>query len=739
MKEQVLTFLRRNPEHKFNTRQLARKLELHSSEHKALRTALKDLLHEGKVIVDRNQRYAMRDEARVLKGSMRVHADGYGFFIPESSKKDDVFIPQKHMNGAMNNDEVLVESFRSRGNRYEGRILRILKRAQAQVVGTIEKKGSQHFAILRDGKLGVREIYVPKKNLGKARVGDLVGLNIVQFPGPGIMCIGEVDHVIGLEDDLGSLTEGILYQHGIRQQFSSRIKQKMERLPQNPPEELKEGRVDLRHIPFMTIDGITARDFDDAVCVQKKGKGFILYVAIADVSEYVTRGSDLDKEALMRGNSTYLPDRCIPMLPEKLSNGLCSLNPNVPRYTMTAEIHYNANFDFSHARIYKSLIQSQKRATYNEVEAYFDGTGGKEFTKELRTSLDLMKELSGALMKKSSARGTLGFDLPEAEVIFDGHGNVINIQKKQRLYSHKLIEEFMIAANVVVAKYFSSRRVPAPYRVHDQPDSTKVQDFMATVHNLGLGKHLEGFEPAAFFERTKDHPLASHLQFAFLRSLKQAIYSPDNIGHFGLQLEDYAHFTSPIRRYPDLIVHRQLKSLMAQDDDGILEFEMADFNKEVGRRDFEIAHDYDDLEKMTRQCSERERKSMEAEREVLSLTKVQFFKDHLFERILGMVTRVSKYGLTLLLDPFFVEGTLPFVEMKDDYYDLDERKMRLVGRRTKRIIKVGDRIAVQAVQADLESNQIVLQAIEQKSPKKPKSSKKKSSRKKSKSRKTRKR
>ena len=675
MKDKILQLFKKDAAHQYNARQLAHFLELDSAEHKGLRGALKELVIEGKLLIDREQRYCLRDENRVIKGVLKLHAEGFGFVVPESNKKQDVFIPKKYVNSAMNGDHVLVESFRSQGGKkYEGRVLSILKRVHTHVVGTLEKQGGQFFVMMRDAKVGLTEVFIPQKNLGTARVGDLVGVSLVQYPGPGILAMGEVENVMGAQTDIKNLIEGILFQHEIRQVFSPKIESKMEALPKNPPEELTGHRKDLRHIPFITIDGITAKDFDDAVCVIKHGHDLILYVSIADVAEYVVKGSELDNEAYERSTSTYLPDRCIPMLPHKLSNGLCSLNPSVPRYTLTAEIHYNTSGDFLKARYYKSLINSRKRATYEEVEAYFDQTDLSDFTPEVQGSLAHMKHLSGQLMKKSDQRGTLGFDLPEAEIVYNSQGEISEIRRRTRLYSHKLIEEFMIAANVCVAQYFSAHEIPLLYRVHDKPDPNKIQDFMTILHNLGLTQYLDDFVPSVFFHETQTHPLSSFLQFAFLRSLKQAQYSPDNLGHFGLSLEDYAHFTSPIRRYPDLIVHRQLRHMLEQTEDGVLEFQMKDFDKEHGKK-FNWLYHYDELRTAGRHTSDRERKSMDAERDVLELSKVQFAAKHIDDDFMGTIVRMGRFGLSVRLDPHFVDGTLPFIEMKDDYYDYDEQKL----------------------------------------------------------------
>jgi len=711
MKDRIIELFRKQPEQKYNAGQLTRVLNLHSSEHKTLRQALKELVREGKILVDRSQNFAMRDESRVIKGILKLHADGFGFVVPESAKKQDVFIPKKFINFAMNGDHVLVESYRGESSKkYEGRILRVLQRVHNQVVGTLEKKGGQFFVTLRDAKIGLPEVYIPQKNMGQARVGDLVGVTLEQYPGHGIVAVGLIDHVIGVQTDINSLIEGILFQNEIRQIFSGKIESKMQALPKDPSLDFSDHRKDLRHIPFMTIDGVTAKDFDDAVCVTRHGHDLVLYVGIADVAEYVVKGTELDKEAYARGTSTYLPDRCIPMLPNKLSNGLCSLNPGVPRFTLTAEIHYNSNGDFLRARYYKSLIQSRKRATYEEVEAFFDKTDMGDFGPDLQQSLRLMKELSGLLVQKSQARGTLGFDLPEAYVIYNAQGDITGISKRPKLYSHKLIEEFMVAANVCVAQLLTSLEIGLLYRVHDKPDPNKIQDFLTLVHNLGLAKHLENFEASRFFNETAEHPLSSYLQFAFLRSLKQAQYSPDNLGHFGLNLENYCHFTSPIRRYPDLVVHRQLRHLLEQTQDGVLEFCLDDLEK-THRKVWSSLYSYDELRAAGKHASDRERKSMEAERAVLDLVKVQFAARYLSEEFLGTIVRMGNFGVSVRLEPHFMEGTLPFVEMRDDYYDYDDRKLRLVGRRTRKILKVGDKLRVQILRADLETAQIILSCV----------------------------
>lgn len=713
MRDDILHFLRRHPAESFSINKIGHHLKLSKHRFKELKAELSDLIREGKIILDREQNYAARDESRVLKGSLRLHRDGFAFFTPESKTKEDVFVPARFMGFAMNGDEVLVESTRNkRDGRYEGRVIQVVKRANELVVGTLELLGHQHFVRFKDTKSGLDEIYIPQKNLADARPGDLVVVKILQYPGHRITAIGEIQSVVGGQVDEKTLAEALLIQNGIARAFPDGVKRELESLPDEVTDVVPEGRMDLRDLPIITIDGITARDFDDAVCVLKRGKTYILYVSIADVSEYVRAGSALDREAFKRSTSTYLPDECIPMLPEKLSNGLCSLNPFVPRLTLTCEIHYTERFEFVQAQYYKSIIRSHKRATYEEVEAWFDGTGGEEFTAAVRHSLDLMKILSAGLIKKAEDRGTMGFDLPEANIVHDAQGQVIAIGKKPRLFSHKLIEQFMVGANVAVAQYFSVHDLPQIYRVHDKPDPVKMQNFVKLAKDLGLGKHLEGFHPAEFFRAMAGSPLETYLQTVFLRSLKQAYYDPDNIGHYGLMLDDYAHFTSPIRRYPDLIVHRQLKSLLDQTKDHVLKLTREDLYHGHRRSSIFPLYKHAQLVEFGRHTSARERAAMEAERGVTDIKRAYFIRKHVGEKFYGVVTKLTKYGIVIELDPHYVEGFLPYKDMTDDYYNFDEKKLRLVGQRTRRTIHIGDRLWVIVAEVDVETAKIELKTVD---------------------------
>jgi ribonuclease R len=717
MNNKILDYLQKFPLKTFNERQLARLFDLPSAEHKELRTALKELVTSGKIVMDAESRYQYRDEKKVLKGRIKIQREGYGFVIPENNKKQDVFIPEKYVHGAWSGDNVIVESFLSqRSGRYEGRVISVLERAHKVLMGTIQKEG-RHFSITCTDHGLPFDVYIPKKSLGKASIGDFAIITIIQYPAPGVMAIGEILKVMEPQADGGDLCEASLIKRGIERDFPSEVKKDLQHI--DGEINLKSdglNRVDLRHLPIMTIDGITAKDFDDAVYVERKGRLQVLYVCIADVSQYVIQNSNLDKEALKRATSVYMPHECIPMLPEKLSNGLCSLKPHEDRYVMTAEIHYDEKTQMSKCFLYPAIIQSKKRATYEEVQAYLDGDGG-DFDSDTKKSLDTMHELALKLVKQADDRGGLGFDFPEAEVIFDMHGKVETIQKAQRFFAHKLIEVFMIAANVATAQYLSMHCAPALYRIHDKPNEFKVSSFLSMLKNIGITTKGKKFDPAVFFNEVKGKPIAHHLQSVFLRSLKQAFYSDDNLGHYGLQLKEYCHFTSPIRRYPDLIVHRQLKALMKNSPDNKLVLKNSDLSKPPVKTPAKLSYTKAELDYLGKHCSKKERDAVEVEREVLKIKQMFFMKDYLHEKFFGRISRINKYGISIELDPYFVEGWLPLSAMKDDYYVYMENKLCLHGRRTRKNINIGDRIWVHVEKVDIDSEEILLDQIVQKSTK----------------------
>lgn len=651
----------------------------------------------------------------LLRGELRLNPQGYGFFIPQEKAVADVFIPARHINFAMNGDEILVASRKNKKDgRYEGSVVKILKRAQTKLMGRLIKHDKGYSLQVMDR--GSRfTLSIPQKNLKGATPGCLAAAKILQYPAPDAVAVGEVIHVIGEEMNLQTLTEAALLKSNIDPDFPQLVKDEIQTIPQQVDKnDCDDDRRDLTHLPLITIDGITAKDFDDAVCVVKHGKNFILYVCIADVAAYVKEGSALDQEAYARGTSVYLPHLCIPMLPGFLSNGVCSLNPYEWRKTLTAEIHYDERFQLTRVLFYRSLIKSQKRATYEEVEAFFDGMEDEGWPAEVKKSLTHMKELATHLIKQAEARGSLGFDLPEAQVVFDAQGKIQNIVRSQTFFSHKLIEVFMVAANSAVASFFTVHGLPALYRVHDEPDPLKIQDFIHLLRALGLGQRPMAKQSAQpmnfFFKQLKRHSHESFLHSVFLRSLKQAFYDAENVGHYGLGLSDYCHFTSPIRRYPDLVIHRQLKGLMAKEKDGVLSLSAHELKKQKNTR-VATTYSFRDLSLIGAHCSKRERDAMEAEREVMRVLKTIFMQDHAHEKFYGLISRITRQGVMVELDPYFVEGFLPLKHMRDDYYIFDEKKYRLYGRRTKKRLTIGERLWVTVDKVDVDEGLVLLNVL----------------------------
>lgn len=631
--------------------------------------------------------WVVREKVRWMKrstvtGRLSCHRDGYGFVIPDDNG-DDVFIPARHLRESMHGDRVMAEFETRRGfGRREGRIIETLERGYATIVGRYESSGALG-RIIPDEQRITCGITVASADRGDARGGEMVIAEITRYPEEGHGARAKVVEVLGMPDDPEVEILAIVRKHGLPHHFPDDVRAEARSVSPLVTDADLEGRTDLRGETTVTIDGESARDFDDAVSVQREGAAIRLRVSIADVSHYVRTGTLLDGEAFKRGTSVYFPDRCIPMLPEELSNGICSLNPGEERLTMTAEMLFDGEAEAAECSFYPSVIRSDERLTYTEVkEMLVDGNPGT--TARYRGLLDdlrTMEELAARLTEKRRRRGSIDFDLPEPEIVLDLQGRPESIGRAERNLAHRIIEEFMLAANEAVAAFLTERGLPCLYRVHEPPDPLKLKDFREFIKPLGLSIRSRGGtvppgELQHLLLEVDGRPEEKMVNQVLLRCMKQARYSAENIGHFGLASPCYLHFTSPIRRYPDLVVHRILKEFLGG-------MKKRDAKKRAA-----------ELPGIAEQSSLRERTAMEAERESIEMKRLQYMEDRVGDIFDGFITGVTSYGFFVELAELLVEGLVHVTALSDDYYRLLEKQHTLLGERSGRRFRIGDRVRV---------------------------------------------
>ncbi|AJY71994.1 ribonuclease R [Geobacter sulfurreducens] len=654
------------------------------------------LVSAGDLVKQRGNRYAVPSEETVVRGRLVTHREGYGFVVPEGGG-DDVYVPARYLGGNLHGDvvEVRVESFK-RGGKKEGRIIRTIERGLKRIVGRFDTAGGVGFVQPDDTRI-TRDIAVPQKAWGGARSGQVVVAELTAWPTERKKAEGRIVEVLGSPDDPEVEVFTIIRKHDLPYEFSLDVLSEARSTPQQVRRGDLTKRVDLRERLTVTIDGETARDFDDAVSVQRERGGDIrLWVSIADVSHYVKPGSALDREAYLRGTSVYFPDRCIPMLPEELSNGICSLNPQVERLALTAEMLFTRSGAMKSSSFYPSVIRSAARLTYTTVrKVLVDGDSEAiKANRHLVDDLEVMKELALRLMEKRKKRGSIDFDLPEPQIVLDLQGEMVDIIRSERNLAHRIIEEFMLAANEAVASHIEERGIPSLYRVHEPPDPTKLTDFREFIFNFGYAFRMDGdrvdpHELQRLIDEAEGKPEERMINEVLLRCMKQARYSHENLGHFGLAARCYTHFTSPIRRYPDLVVHRILKDILAG----------AMTEKEQER----LAAA---LPETAEQTSRRERLAMEAEREIVALKKAQFMKERVGETFEGYITGVSSFGFFVELIDLFVEGMVHVSTLANDFYRYEEKRHSLVGERTKETFRIGDRVSVLVAAVSIERRQV---------------------------------
>lgn len=670
---------------------------------------LNQLEENGDVVRGGNDRYGVPERMNLVRGRLQAHAKGFAFLIPEDREHPDVYINAHDLNTAMNGDIVFVKvTSRSQGGgRLEGEVVRVIKRANTQIVGVFQSQDTYAF-VIADDKRVTRDIFIPQYAFNGAVTGQKVVVKIVSYPEGRSAAEGEVIEVLGHKDDPGVDILGIVRKFQLPEAFKEDVLEEAEAAPDSITEEeiIGQGRRDLRSKRIVTIDGEDAKDLDDAVNVELLENGnFRLGVHIADVSYYVREGTALDIEAYNRGCSVYLTDRVIPMLPHRLSNGICSLNPKVDRLTMSCEMEFDEDLKVVNHGIFTSVIKTSERMTYTNVRKLLTGEAEPELVERyayLMEDFKRMEELAARLRSRRMKRGAIDFDFDESKIIVDADGKPTDIVKRERSVAEMMIEEFMLAANETVAEHFSWMKVPFLYRVHEDPDSEKLMNFMEFVTNFGYAVKGKGnsVHPRALqglLEDIKGTPEETVVSKVMLRSMKQARYDAQSLGHFGLAAEFYSHFTSPIRRYPDLIIHRVIREVL---ESGTLS---------------DTRHEYlaSRMSDIAQQSSERERVAVDAERETEALKKAQYMIDKVGEEFEGIISSVTGFGMFVELDNT-VEGLIRLSDLTDDYYNFHERQFALVGERTSKIYRIGDEIKVRVARVNMEEHTIDFELLDMK-------------------------
>lgn len=673
--------------------QLVAKLEVEKqSEQEALGFRLKAMLRDGQLMQDRRGRYCLLGRINLQRGTIQGHPDGFGFFIPDEGKEDMV-LSAKEMRAVMHGDLVLAyQTGVDRRGRPEGRVHEVIEHANVSVVGRFFTEHGVGF-VIPDNKRLTQDISIPLEFAASAKNGQMVLAEVVAFPSKRNQAIGKVIHILGEHMAPGMEIEVAIHAYGLPADWPDDVAAAVTKIPQRVTEDQLQGRTDLRHLPFVTIDGEDAKDFDDAVyCSQKPKGGYQLYVAIADVSYYVMVGSALDKEAARRGNSVYFPGKVVPMLPEALSNGICSLNPHVDRLCIVAEMAITADGKINRSRFYRAIFHSHARLTYSQVGQWLQEERTDTKHEALWPMLQSLYALYGILLKARKGRGAMDFDTTETRIEFDENRKIQRIVPVIRNDAHRLIEECMLAANVATARFLQKAKIPTLYRVHTTPDEDKIAALRLFLGELGLqlggGKkpHPKDFQKvlAAIGDRPERHLIET----VMLRSLKQAQYIEKNDGHFGLAYSAYTHFTSPIRRYPDLLIHRAIVHLLDKND----------------TEEFDYTHE--DMNRLGKHCSSTERRADEATREVISWLKCEYMQDKLGQVFQGTISAVTGFGIFVELDDIYVEGLVHVTSLRNDYYAFDAVKHRLVGERGGHVYRLGDKMSVLVARVDLDERKI---------------------------------
>ena len=730
-REEILGILRTS-KIKQTVETIASRLGVKPEELDGLVRRLTAMERDGQLKQDKLGTFTLANQEHFISGRVSSHRDGYGFLTPDDGS-EDLYLPEREMQRVLHGDRVTARIVGTdRRGRLEGGIVEILERANTHVIGRLLNENGVWIIAPEDNRFS-QDILLAGSP-GKAKSGQVVSVALIEQPTKYAQAVGKIVEILGDIDDPGMEIEIAVRKFGVPHEFSEAAKKAAAKLPGEVRDADLEERVDLRDIPMVTIDGEDARDFDDAVYCEPvkigRNNGYRLIVAIADVSHYVKPNDSLDADALLRSTSVYFPRRVIPMLPEKLSNGLCSLNPDVDRLTLVCDLVITQQGDITAYQFYPAVIHSAARFTYTEVAAILGNTKGPEANKRLTLVPHLLNlyECFHALLKARHVRGAIDFETTETYIVCNANGKIEKILPRTRNDAHKLIEECMLAANVCAADLLAQHKHPGTYRIHAGPTKEKLVQVRNFLKQVGLqlagGTSPSASDYADLMKKVKGRPDAPLLQTMLLRSMQQAVYSPDNIGHFGLSYEAYAHFTSPIRRYPDLLTHRAIKAILQGKkyepkgiDTSLLNTTVSNaarkqqvLDKAEGKKKPE--RDLTIWDALGVHCSANERRADEASRDVEAWLKCYFIKNKLGEEFTGTISAVTQFGIFVQLDDIYIEGLVHITELGSDYFQFDDARHELRGERTGKRYQLTDRVRVQVSRVDLDARKIDLAIVQ---------------------------
>ena len=682
-------------------KQVTRHFDIEDDERfEAISRRLKAMVRDGQLIRNRRGAFGLIQKMDLIKGKVLGHPAGFGFLKPEDADAGgDLFLSDKEMHKVFHGDVVIASVIGTdKKGRREGMIVDVLEHTNEKVLGRLNFEEGLAWVQPNNNKIA-QDIFIPSDGLLEAEESQIVMVEILHQPTKRTSAIGKIIDVVGNYMDPGMEIDAAIHAHGIPNEWPEDLLAELAEIPDEVTEADWEGRKDIRNLPLVTIDGADSKDFDDAVYAKRRKKGWRLVVAIADVSHYVKVGSALDKEAYERGNSVYFPQKVIPMLPEKLSNEMCSLNPKVDRLCMVCDMSIDENGKLEKTKFYDAVMHSHARMTYNEVHDMLtdDKSEYRETYKEVVKDIEALEGLYQALKGARAERGALEFETVETRMIFDEHRKIEEIVPVHRNAAHKLIEECMLMANVATARYLKWHKIPMLYRVHDKPKEEKLANLRTFLGDFGLtlggGDSPTALDYAAITEQVKGESYEHMVGTVMLRSMNQAVYQPENKGHFGLNYEYYAHFTSPIRRYPDLLIHRAIRYAWTKNADTVFTYTEAD------------------MQRFGEHCSATERRADEATRDAVTFLKCEYLSHRLGEEYEAVVTAATNFGLFVELDPLYVEGLVHITELGEDYFHFDASRHCLKGERTGKTYRLGDRVKVQVAQVNLDERKVDLRFI----------------------------